>query len=250
MTPNELVQIGTDIVNQANAQGADIRLFGGVAVLAHCPSLQTHEKLQREYHDLDLVAPVGAWKILPDLMISRGLHMNVKSSGRATFTREDLTVDVRGTTYREYYTLNLLPRLHLDPLTVPVADLLLYKLQRVQMAEKDIQDAIALLLDHPVADGGDAETIDREYLYKLTNTNWGLWTTVYDNTVMLEKTLDRYLETKEAQLVWRRIEQIQEVMDGKGKSLGWWLRWILKKRVKWYNEPAKETQPEPLKVRM
>ncbi|MGB8646879.1 MAG: hypothetical protein WCF84_16690 [Anaerolineae bacterium] len=271
MTPNELVQTGTEIVNQAREHGATIRLCGGVAIYARCPSIESHPKLQREYGDMDFIAPVSAWKVMPDLFISRGFRMKVNSQDRATFTREGLTVDVHGTAYRDYFTFDLGARLAADPLTLPLVDLLLLKLQRVQMAEKDIQDAIALLVDHRVASAarsdrdqqseltdkydasvpeGDDEIIDRAYLYKQTNVNWGLWTTVFDNTVMLEKIFDRYLEPEEAQLAWRRIELIQEVMDAQGKSFGWWLRAIPGKRMKWYQEPVKQAEPEPVQVRM
>ncbi len=250
MTANELIETGTDIVEAGRKRGATIRLFGGVAVRARCPSIETQPKLQREYADLDFVAPVSAWKFLPDLFISRGFRMKVNSAQRATFTREGLTIDVRGTIYRDYYTFDLAPRLDYSPLTLPLADLLLLKLQRVRMAEKDIQDAIALLLDHDVTGAGNPETIDRDYIFKRTNTEWGLWTTVFDNTVMLEKILDQYLDRAEAQRVWRRIELIQEVMDGKGKSFGWWLRSLPNKRMKWYSEPVQESEPETVKVRM
>ncbi len=250
MTPSELVRIGTDIVNSARERGATVRLFGGVAIYARCPSIESHPKLQREYKDLDFIAPVSAWKVLPDIFISRGFRMKANAHGQATFTREGLTVDLRGTAYRDYFSFDLSPRLAKDSVTLPLVDLLLVKLQRVQMAEKDIQDAVALLLDHRVADEGDEETIDRTYLYKRTNGNWGLWTTVFDNTVVLEKTFDRYLEPEEAQLAWRRVELIQEVMDARRKSLSWWFRAIPNKRMRWYNEPVKEPEPEPLKVRM
>jgi hypothetical protein len=56
----------------------------------------------------------------------------------------------------------------------------------------------------------------------VTNSNYRLWKTVFDNTVTLEKTFDRYLDPAEAQLAWRRTELLQEVLDGKSHSVGWW----------------------------
>ena len=237
MSPDELVRLGQEIVNAATERGALVRLYGGVAVYARCPSIETHASLQRTYADLDLIASRPAWMMLPDLFISRGFVMRQNTPAQAVFVRGELTVDVRGSQFREYHSFDLAPRLALAPLTLPLADLLLLKLQRVHFRDKEIKDAIALLLDHRITDGEGVEEIDREYLYKLTNRNWGLWTTVFDNTVELEKILDHYIEPEEAQLVWRRIELIQEVMDGKGKSPRWWLRRIPNKRLKWYQEP-------------
>ncbi len=238
MTPNELVQLGTEIVNQARERGATVRLYGGVAVYARCPSIATHPKLQRAYGDLDFIAPRGAWNLLPELFIPRGFERKLNTPAKAVFVRGELTVDVRDTDFRDQAFFDLAPRLALDPTTLPLADLLLLKLQRFDFTEKNIQDSLALLLDHPVAGGGDAEAIDRDYVYRLANRSWSLWTTVYDNTVKLEHIADRYVDRAEAQLVWRRIELIQEVLDGKAKSLGWWLRWIPNRRLKWYRDPA------------
>src|SRR5512133_25898 len=99
MDSDELVQIGTEIVNDARERGAVMRLFGGVAFYARCPSIAAHPKLQREYADIDFVAPTNAWQVLPDLFISRGFRMKVNSPTRATFTRGEVTADVRGTIF-------------------------------------------------------------------------------------------------------------------------------------------------------
>lgn len=232
MTIEDLVKLGTEIVGQAKGKDLVIRLIGGIAVYARCPSVQSHLKLQRTYKDLDLIASSDAWGALPQFFGPLGFKLENSIPARMTFTQGDLTVDVRGTDFRDSYSFNFASRLVLDDMTLPLADLLLLKLQRSMFADKDIQDSIALLLDHRVGDDGDQETVDRVYIYKLTNRNWGLWNTVFDNTVTLEKILDRYIDPEEAQLVWRRIELIQEVLDGKEKSLGWWLRATPKKNVK------------------
>ena len=238
MVPDELVQLGTDIVNQARECGAVVRLYGGVAVHARCESIATHSKLQRAHADLDLMAAENSKMPLIELLRAMGFQAQANPVHKKEFTRGDVTVELLDTYFHGLADFDLESRLELDPLTLPLADLLLLKLQRFHFAEKDIQDSIALLLDHRVASGGDQETIDRDYIYGLTNRHWGLWTTVFDNTVTLEKILDRYVEPEEAQLVWRRIELLQEVMDGKRKSLGWWLRAIPNRRLKWYRETA------------
>jgi hypothetical protein len=236
VTPEELVELGHDVVQRAKAIGAEVRVMGGAATYARCPSIETHPKLQRAYDVLDLVAADTAWGVVTDLLASLGFAAKHNAHPHATLERGDTRVDLRGTNWRDYYSFDLAPRLALDETTLPLADLLLLKLQRFRFTEKDIQDAAALLLDHRVGTGGDKDTIDRAYIYRLTNRNWGLWTTVFDNTVTMEKNLDRYLDPEEAQLVWRRIELIQEVMDGKGKSITWWLRAIPNRHVKWYRE--------------
>ncbi len=110
-----------------------------------------------------------------------------------------------------------------------MADLLLIKLQRKTFAEKDIRDSMALLLDHRVAEGDEQEQINPKYIARLCGQDWGLFTTVYDNTVKLEQVTDKYLEPEEAQLVWRRIETIQGEMNQQPKSLLWMLNQMIRR---------------------
>ena len=244
MNSDDLAALGLAIVQDANNRHAAIRLWGGLAVYARCPSAKSHPSLKREHHGIEFIAPPDAWRALPDLFISRGFRMRVGSREHATFKRGDLIADVKGTVFRDYFQIDLSRRLMADPFTLPLADLLLANLQRVQMGEANIQGSIALLLDHPVASGGDSECIDRDYICWRTYSNWGLWTTVYDNTVELEKLLDRYLGLKEAERAWRGIESIQQIMDARHKTNSWWLRSLLGKRMKWYTAPA-APRPDP-----
>lgn len=48
-------------------------------------------------------------------------------------------------------------------------------------------------------------------------------------SITLEKVLDKYLEPEEAQLVWRRIELLQEDMDREPKSFGWMINQFIKR---------------------
>ncbi|MGE5138418.1 MAG: hypothetical protein ACM3JD_03060 [Rudaea sp.] len=250
MNSDELAALALAIVQDANNRHAAVRLCGGLAVYARCASIKSHPALGREHLDLQFIAPVDAWHVLPDLFISRGFRMRVGSREHATFKRGELVADVKGTLFKDYFQIDMSRRLMADAITLPLADLLLANLQRVQMGETDVQDSIALLLDHPVVSGGDSESIDRDYICWRTYSNWGLWTAVYDNAVNLEKLLDRYLPLKEAKRAWRGIESIQEVMDARHKTNTWWLRSLPGKRMKWYTvPPAPRPDPEIVMAR-
>ncbi len=72
-------------------------------------------------------------------------------------TDNDRQVDVLVGTFRMSHQIPFGDRLTLEPVTVPLAELLLTKLQIVQLNEKDVRDALALLHDHPVEESdGDA----------------------------------------------------------------------------------------------
>ncbi len=230
MTTAELAQLGTEIVNDAQARGMTMRMCGGVAVYLRCPSIETHSSLQRANVDLDLVVAADAWNKLDEFFAGRGFGKKVNSANVKNFVKDGIEVEAQGTKYRGDFTLDFSERLTVTPLTLPLADLLLIKLARVNFREKDLQDCAALLVDHRVANGGDEEDeINREYLYQLVNQEYRLWKTVFDNTVTLEKIFDKYLEPEEAQLAWRRVELLQEVFDGKSHSLNWWAGRVLQR---------------------
>lgn len=228
MPGNELVKLGTEIVNDAQARGMTMRMIGGIAIYARCPSIETNKKLQRANADLDFIVDAKDWQRVAEIFIARGFTKKDESASEQHFVKEDVTVEVSHPHFREDFNFDFSKRLNVTPLTLPLVDLLLMKLARVDFQEKDIQDAAALLIDHRVTDGGDEEEeINRECLYQIVNNEYRLWKTVFDNTVTLEKTFDKYLEPEEAQLAWRRTELLQEVLDGKSHSLGWWAGRVL-----------------------
>jgi hypothetical protein len=224
MLAHELVQIGTDLVNDAQTQNMTLRLMGGVAIYARCPSIETHATLQRAYSDLDFVAAANDWARVAELFTTRGWAKTSATGDELKFTKDAVVAEISGPARRQDFALDFSARLRVTPLTLPLADLLLVKLARVNFQEKDIQDCAALLVDHRVVMGGDEEEeINREYFYRTVNQAYKLWKTVFDNTVTLEKVFDKYLEPEEAQLAWRRTELLQEVLDGKKHSAGWWV---------------------------
>ena len=228
-TNDQLAALAKELVAAAAEKQIRLCVLGGVAVYMTCPSIETHASLQRPVKDLDLIAAPRDFEVLGTLFIKQGLTLRSKDKAAWTFGKNGLDVELTVPDYREDHRIDLGPRLTLASPILPFADLLLVKLQRVKFVEKDIQDSIALLLDHRVAKGEAEDQIDHEYIARLCARNWGLFSTVYENTVQLEKVLDKYLEPEEAQLVWRRIELIQGDMDEQPKSLGWMLQQLIKR---------------------
>lgn len=230
MTNDQLTALAKQLVDAAAQKNIPLRILGGVAILMCCPSIdETHPKLQRTFKDLDLVAARKDFDALAPLLVLHGLTLRTKEPARLVFDKDGVEIEVLGPDFLEDHRIDLSARLALASPTLPLADLILIKLARVRFEEKDIKDSIALLLDHRVGRGEGEDQIDREYIAKLGSRNWGLFTTTYDNTVALEKILDKYLEPEEAQLVWRRIELLQEDMDREPKSFGWMINQFLKR---------------------
>lgn len=225
-TNDQLAALAQSLVDAASQNNLMLRVMSGVAVYLTCPSIGTHPSLQRMIQDVDLIAPIAEWDALAQVFKAQSVTLRAKNQNAWVFDKGGMQIEL---CHPKFDYADLSPRLALASPTLAPTDLLLFKLQRRPFEERDVQDAIALLLDHRVARGEVVGQIDHEYIAQLCRSNWNLFHRVYDNTVMLEKILDRYLEPEEAQLVWRRIELIQGDMDQQPKSLGWMINQFLKK---------------------
>lgn len=225
-TNDQFASLAKSLVDAATQKNLTLRVMSGVAVYSTCPSIATHPTLQRNILDVDLVAPTMQWDALAEIFKAQGVIPREKKSDVWVFDKGGVQIELCDPKF-DYADVSA--RLTLATPTLPLADLLLFKLQRRPFEERDIQDAIALLLDHRVTKDEGEDQINHTYIAHLCKGNWNLFHRVYDHTVLLEKVLDKYIEPEEAQLVWRRIELIQEDMDRQPKSLGWMLNQFLKK---------------------
>jgi hypothetical protein len=139
-------------------------------------------------------------------------------------------------------------RLELDFPTIPLADLLLEKVQIVHINEKDIKDSILLLLEHDVGEG-DNETINMERIVKLMAENWGFYYTSTMNLKKIEKFLTRYdtLTQEQRNIVSSRIEKLSQNIENAPKSLRWKLRARVGTSKIWYNEVEEVERAEHLR---
>ena len=231
------------IVSNGEASGLRLRVLGGLAVSLSCPSAATHPRLQRTYADIDLVglgreAPhLGAFftelGYVPDQRfnalhgLTRLLFYNPNDGGH---------IDVFLDRFQMCHTLDLRQRLLEGYLTLTLADLLITKLQVVEMNEKDMQDCLAILLDHEL--GPEARgNLDQDYLAGLTSRDWGLFTTLSDNLGKAKEHLADYLSPEEACTVEARVDGILKAMQEAPKSLSWRARAKIGRRLEWYDLP-------------
>jgi hypothetical protein len=102
-------------------------------------------------------------------------------------------VDVFFDTIDMCHLINLKKRLEVDHPTIPLAELVLHKLQIVKMNEKDITDLIVLIRAHDVGET-DEETINAKYIAKLLSNDWGFWYTATTNLSKIKKCVDKLEE--------------------------------------------------------
>src|SRR4030065_2577339 len=128
-------------------------------------------------------------------------------------------------------------RLAMHDQTIPLADLLLEKLQIVQITEKDIIDIITLFLAHPVEQNESG--INAEYIAGRMAWDWGFYHTSLINLHLVrDQQLPRFDLLSESQhtLVRARIEEMLQAIERVPKTVKWKLRAKVGTSVKWYKD--------------
>ena len=231
------------IVEEANSQGLTVRVLGGLAVRLHSPSA-VHRALVRTYPDLDFALGDRRGDRAEALLARLGYEphksFNLLNGARRLLffdSDHDRQVDVFVGTFHMCHTIPLAERMAIEPLTLPLAELLLTKLQIVQMNEKDVRDITALLLDHPVAESDD-ETINRQRIAELCADDWGLWKTVHGSLSKVgEHAAGFDLGDSARASIAERVGALRQAIDDVNKTMRWKLRARVGERLPWYDLP-------------
>ena len=239
----DMVEEAMRTAEEAERGDATLRLLGGVAIRLRAKD-GLHPAFEREYADLDWIAPKGksseAQKFFDSIGYTPHVRFNaIHGRERLLFFDEqnDRQVDVLVGTFRMSHQIPFGDRLALEPVTVPLAELLLTKLQIVQLNEKDVRDALALLHDHPVEES-DGDAINAAQVARLCASDWGLWRTFTANLEALEGHIDRYELPEESKgRIAERVQKLQERIEQEPKPLGWRMRAKIGDRKRWYELP-------------
>jgi hypothetical protein len=237
----DVVAEGKRILARASADGTSIRLLGGVAIGLRAPG-ELAPAFRRTYADLDFMTAKKSVGIATDLFRSEGYEPHVAFNAlhggdRLLFFDNDneRQVDVFIGAFSMCHRVPLDGRLEVDPVSIPLAELLLTKLQVVQLNEKDVRDALALLHDHPVGDE-DGETVNVARVAALCAADWGLWRTITQNLVACRSFADTY-DVPDRPTLDERLGALLDRIEAEPKSRAWRLRARIGDRKRWYDLP-------------
>jgi hypothetical protein len=181
----DLVAEAQRLLAAAHESDVPVRLIGGLAVRLHVADLPA--ALTREYKDIDLVTVQHGEQAASRLMEASGYvpnpEFNALNGHRRLMFADPATqrqVDVFVGQFVMCHEIPITERLHLDPISIPLAELLLTKLQVVELNERDNQDTLAIVLAHEVA-SDDADAINADRVAELCAADWGLWRTCTEN---------------------------------------------------------------------
>jgi hypothetical protein len=199
------------------------------------------EPLRRDYKDLDLVTGTKSRKAVDTFLRDAGYEPHVafnamNSKERMLFFDDahGRQVDVFVGSFRMCHAIPLEERLEVDPVSVPLAELVLTKLQVIEVNEKDVRDTVALFHEHPLGDE-DGGSVNAARVAELCADDWGLWRTITANLRTVEVQVERY--DVDRTRVTERLVGLQERIEAAPKSRGWKLRAKIGERKRWYELP-------------
>ena len=243
----DLTQVASLLVDAAADQNLRLRIVGGVAIRLQCRSA-THAHLARTFGDIDLC---GISKLdYESFFVAQGYEpsipfnrLNAMKYQRFDDTVRNIHVDLFLDRIEMCHQLQFRDRLDLDPYTLSPADLLLTKLQIVELNDKDIQDVVALLLDHRLGTTDHSGEISLERIAGVCARDWGWWRTAHQTLERCTAWVERNASGDFAP-VRRALTDLLDAIDEVPKSRRWKLRASVGDRVRWYELPEDPTRSE------
>lgn len=229
------------ITDAAAAAGVMLRITGGVGIALRCPSCRS-APLARTYADIDCVGLSRQRREAQALLAELGYEPDQAFNALHGHTRlffwdrtNSRQLDVFLDRVEMCHTIDLAGRLEVDLRTLPLADLLLMKLQVFETNRKDLGDIVTLLTDHDLAP--DDAGINIRYLADLTADDWGLWRT----TTLVAARADQFARELEgydgAAVIHARINGFLQALEDAPKGRRWKLRARVGDRKRWYQLP-------------
>jgi len=258
---NEFINKATHIVQSAQEQGILLRIMGAVAFRIHTPSLSDlHTRLNRlntagvDFTDLDLVTYDKYNQKLEPFFSSLGYPADENAKYQIHMWAQrhfyhdrggKFKIDVFFDRLEMSHTIDFRTRLEMDSPTIPLAELLLEKMQIVQINEKDIKDAVILLLGHELGND-DNDHINARYIASLLSNDWGLYYTTVTNLAKVNLFSSKYeqLSENEKTTIASKIQELTKRIDEQPKSTRWKLRARVGTKRKWYNDVEERYSPE------
>jgi hypothetical protein len=237
-----------DLVRSAEREGVLLRLMGGLAVRALCQAFPPRE---RDRQDLDFASTSRARAAVTTFLVARGCspdeHFNKIHGHKQLFfgSPGGRAIDVVIDRLEMCHAVDFRDRIDRMPLTLDVTDLLLSKLQIVELNEKDAVDVLYLLSAYAVRPGDEPGTVGLERFGEVVGDDWGWWRTVTGNLERIRSlAADDASRLTPLEAPLDAIEQL-ELLDSEAervpKSRRWRMRALIGDRMRWYELPEEES---------
>ncbi len=247
-TPEAYLDEARRLTDEAQKQGLVLRVMGPIALHFYFPEfIDLYRKMERlgerVFTDIDYAAySKHRNKIVPFFQaqgyeIERRALMLSGGDRHIYFSDNIPMVDVFFDKLNYNHPIEYKGRLEIHPYCVSLTDLLLQKLQIVQINDKDLKDAMLLLLAAPVGDMED-NCINAKYIGKLFSDDWGFYYTATTNLFKVTQAMEKVsaLDPDQQRTIKEKAFNLIKYIEDVPKSGKWKGRAKTGTSKVWYNE--------------
>jgi hypothetical protein len=246
--PEVYLEEARRLIEAAQQQGLILRVMGPIALHYYFPDYvdlyQRMERLgERVFTDIDYAAYGKHRGKLVGFFQSQGYDydrrtMMLFGQNRHIYFSERIPmIDVFFDRLDMNHCVDYKGRLEIHPYCVSLTDLLLQKLQIVQINDKDLKDGMLLLLAAPVGDD-DRDQINRRYVAKIMADDWGFYYTATTNLGRIKAAMAGVaaLSDEQRATISTKADLILRAIEDAPKSGRWKRRAQVGTKKPWYNE--------------
>jgi hypothetical protein len=245
--PEVFLEEARRLTEEAQKQGLILRVMGPIALHFHFPEyVELYRRMERlgerVFTDIDFAAYGKHRGKLVSFFRAQGYDYDRRTmllfgQERHIYFGERIPmVDVFFDRLRMNHTIDYRGRLEIHPYCVSLTDLLLQKLQIVQINDKDLKDCMLLLLAAPV--GEEEGAINAPYIARLLADDWGFWYTATTNLARVKEALANVaaLTPEHRDMIAEKADRLLQVIEAAPKTGKWKSRARIGTRKPWYNE--------------
>lgn len=246
---DELEAEARTLVAEAEQGSLVVRILGSTGIRLHCAaSAEAMRRAERPAKDIDVLTRSSDRGAVRRLLEARGYEVDrdllVAMEGRRYAFRHPqrlIDIDVFVDRLEFCHTIDVGDRLANHDTTIPLEDLLLQKLQIVEITPGDVADAAALLAAHAVAaHDARSEQVDSVYLADRLAHDWGFHHTATRNLDRIAAAVRTEevpgLDPETRQIVTDRATTLQDAIERQPKALAWKLRARVGERMQWWDD--------------
>jgi hypothetical protein len=232
-----IIESAMQMVDACNTHGVTARLLGGIAVAIQCAPVQNPG---RSYRDIDVYVPAKSQQPLTKVMHTLGYQAAdefnlLNGDTRLLFhhSQAGYQVDVFVGSFQMCHRIPIRTSTH--AYTIPLAELLLTKLQIFELNPKDAHDGCALLSNAHIGTASQ-HAGERAVIANLCSRDWGLWRTF---TMNLERCISYTIDhcPEQTAAVSAEVQALRHVIDDAPKSMAFKLRATIGDAMPWYELP-------------
>jgi hypothetical protein len=245
--PQTFLDEARSLIEGAQKQGIIIRVMGPIALHFYFPEyVDLYHRMERlgdrVFTDIDY-ASYGKCrgKIVPFFQ-SHGYEIEKRAAMISGNTRHIYfggavpMIDVFFDKLAYNHPIEFKNRLEVHPQCISLSDLLLQKMQIVQINDKDLKDAMLLFLAAPVGED-DHGAINCKYVAKLMSDDWGFYYTATTNLAKVKSATAglAVLDDKQREIIYKKADQVLQSIEEVPKSGNWKRRAKIGTQKPWYN---------------